>query len=359
MWKNKRVGVLMGGFSAERDISLRTGAGVVRALQERGYDAFPVVLGPAPVDEAIRDADMDVAFLALHGRGGEDGCVQGVLELFGIPYTGSNVLASALAMDKLKAKELFRLHNVPTPPYYSVEARTFLASKVKEELAMSLHGSFGFPAIVKPRREGSSVGVAKVANAKELVSALEDAFRYDNNAIVERFIVAKEVHVGILDGVVLGSVEIAPKEGVYDFSAKYTAGKTDYFVPPRLEETRVSGAQRLAERAVSALGCTGAVRVDMLITEGENEYVLEVNTLPGMTETSLLPKIARGQGIEYGPLCEQILSGAELHQGIGKYGTTSIRSERRVRTSGVTLIGSHDEVAPESSDLFDRTGTDE
>jgi D-alanine-D-alanine ligase len=300
----------MGGSSAEREISLRSGTAVVGALGGLGYDVSPVVLGSgADALKALVAADLDVAFLALHGRLGEDGCVQGVLELMGVPYTGSNVLSSALAMDKLKAKELFRLHNVPTPPYYEFSAQ-HSAADLEE-----VHGSFGFPVIVKPRREGSSLGVAKARNLSELAQAIENALIFDSSVLVERFIEAKEVAVGILDGRVLGAIEIAPKSGLYDFHAKYTPGMTDYFMPARLPAARYRGVLNLAERAAQALDTSGAVRVDLLVTEGQNEYVLEVNTLPGMTETSLLPKIAGAAGFGFAELCEAILERAALHTG--------------------------------------------
>jgi D-alanine-D-alanine ligase len=308
--KATRVGVVMGGSSAEREISLRSGAAVLSALGGLGYDVSAVVLGSG--SDALKElvaAELDVAFLALHGRLGEDGCVQGVLELMGVPYTGSNVLASALAMDKLKAKELFRLHNVPTPPYYVFDAQ--LSAADLEEV----HGSFGFPVIVKPRREGSSLGVAKARNLSELALAIENALIFDSSVLVERFIEAKEVAVGILDGRVLGAIEIAPKSGLYDFHAKYTPGMTDYFMPARLPAARYRGVLNLAERAAQALDTSGAVRVDLLVTEGQNEYVLEVNTLPGMTETSLLPKIAGAAGFGFAELCQAILECAALHTG--------------------------------------------
>jgi D-alanine-D-alanine ligase len=309
--KRKRVGVLMGGLSAEREVSLRTGEGVAEALESVGHEVVRVVFGPGsrPIDELLRDVRIDVAFLALHGRGGEDGCIQGMLELMGIPYTGSSVLASALAMDKLKAKEMFRLYNVPTPPYY-------VATRADLEELEDLHASFGFPVIVKPRGEGSSVGVTKAGSLAELSAAIEAALEHDPFALVERYVRAMEVCVGILDGRVLGAIEVVPKSGIYDYEAKYTAGMTDYVCPPRLATTRARGVMNLAERAARALGCTGACRVDLLVTEGENEYVLEVNTLPGMTPTSLLPKIAAAAGIDYPALCEAILDGARLHSGV-------------------------------------------
>ena len=313
----------MGGSSAEREISLRSGAAVVDALTGLGYDATPVVLGSSGVDalNELCKSDLDVAFLALHGRLGEDGCVQGVLELLGIPYTGSNVLSSALAMDKLKAKELFRLHNVPTPPYYVFDAE-HAAADLEE-----VHGSFGFPVIVKPRREGSSLGVAKATNLSELAQAIENALIFDSSVLVERFIEAKEVAVGILDGRVLGAIEIAPKSGMYDFQSKYTPGMTEYFMPARLPAARYRGVLNLAERAAQALDTSGAVRVDLLVTEGQNEYVLEVNTLPGMTETSLLPKIAGAAGFGFAELCEAILERAQLHTGTPRRVPAAVESD--------------------------------
>jgi D-alanine-D-alanine ligase len=321
--KKRRVGVLMGGLSAEREVSLRTGDGVASALESRGHDVERVVWdGERGLDEMLRAADVDVVFLALHGRGGEDGCVQGLLELMGIPYTGSGVLASALAMDKLKAKEMFRLHNVPTPAYY-------VATREDLDALEEVHGSFGFPAIVKPRREGSSVGLAKANNLAELADSIERALSFDDHALVERFVSATEVHVGILDGRVLGAIEVVPREGLYDYRAKYTAGMTEYVSPPRLPSTRLLGVMNLADRAARALSCTGACRVDLLVTEGENEYVLEVNTLPGMTPTSLLPKIAAAAGMEYPALCEAILEGARLHAGLPSAAERVAASQRR------------------------------
>ena len=301
----------MGGWSGERDVSLKTGEGVARALESRGHRVVRIAFGEggASLHDMIRDSEIDVAFIALHGRGGEDGCVQGLLETMAIPYTGSSVLASALAMDKVKSKELFRLHNLPTPPHYVV-------TRADLEDLEETHGSFGFPVIVKPRAEGSSIGVSKASSMAELAQAIDLALENGTHAIVERFVRGMEVHVGILDGRVLGGIEVVPKSGIYDYASKYTPGATDYICPPRLSGTRSRGVMNLAERAARALGCTGACRVDLLVTEGENEYVLEVNTLPGMTPTSLLPKIAAAAGIDYGTLCESILSTAATHAGL-------------------------------------------
>lgn len=324
----RRVGVIMGGSSGEREVSLRSGDAVAKALAARGHDVVRVEL-PLRAEEAgqvVADARLDVAFLALHGRMGEDGCIQGLLELARVPYTGSGVLTSALAMDKQKAKELFRLHNVPTPPYYTVTASDDLS-----ELAAK-HGSFGFPVVVKPRGEGSSLGVRRAGDLVELEEAIEAALDLDDTVLVERHVTGMEVNVGILDGKVLGAIEIAPRSasGMYDYEAKYTPGMTSYFMPARLPSARLVGISNLAERAAAALGCTGAVRVDLLVTAGENEYVLEVNTLPGMTPTSLLPKIAENAGIDYGTLCEMILEGAQLHSAASEKKPASQR-----RRSGV------------------------
>lgn len=306
-----RVGVVMGGVSSEREVSLRSGEAVAEALDALGHEVVRIDMGGGlDALSVLSDADMDVAFLALHGKQGEDGCVQGVLEMLGIPYTGSGVLTSALAMDKLKTKELLRLHNVPTPPYY-------VYRRDSADAVGDVHGSFGFPVVVKPRREGSSVGVTRAENLAELTQAVETALLFDDCALVERFIAGAEIAVAILDGRVLGAIEIEPASGFYDYHAKYVADDTQYHLPTRLEPTRLRGVLNLAERAAQALEVRGAARVDMMVTPGMNEYVLEVNTLPGMTATSLLPKIAAYAGFDFTSLCQAILESAQLDSGFG------------------------------------------
>jgi D-alanine-D-alanine ligase len=305
-----RVGVVMGGTSSEREISLRSGQAVAQALTELGHDVVSINIGTGfEALEDLADADIDVAFLALHGKQGEDGCIQGVLEMLGIPYTGSGVMGSALAMDKLKTKELLRLHNVPTPPYY-------LVSRGEEDQLLDLHGSFGFPVVVKPRREGSSLGITKVDSAAQLGPAVESALLFDEAVIVERFVSGAEIAVAVLDGRVLGAIEIEPASGIYDYHAKYESSETRYHMPARLASTRLRGILNLAERSIQALDVRGAARVDMIVTPGMNEYVLEVNTLPGMTATSLLPKIAASAGYDFGALCQAILETARLDSGM-------------------------------------------
>lgn len=306
-----RVGVVMGGTSSEREISLLSGNAVANALEDRGHDVVRIDLGGGlDALETLADADIDVAFLALHGKQGEDGCIQGVLEMLGVPYTGSGVLTSALSMDKLKTKEMLRLHNVATPPYY-----TMGRAQVSE--LTEVHGSFGFPVVVKPRREGSSVGVAKAENLEQLSDAVEAALLFDEAVLVERYVAGAEVAVAVLDGRVLGAIEIEPAGEMYDFEAKYVAKSTQYHLPARLEPTRLTGILKLAERTAQALDVRGAARVDMIVTPGMNEYVLEMNTLPGMTESSLLPKIAAEAGFDFSALCQAILDSARLDSGMG------------------------------------------
>lgn len=325
--KRRRCGVLLGGLSSEREVSLRTGEAVLAALVERGYDAVPIYVD-RDIDVALRQERIEVAFIALHGRWGEDGCIQGLLETLGIPYTGSDVLASALAMHKAKAKELFRLHNLPTPAYYTLTAED--AGDLAE-----VHGDFGYPCVVKPINEGSSVGVAICHRHEDLAAAVDKALCFDDELLVERFITGKEVSVAVLDDRptadpssrfvprALGAVEIAPRAGFYDYANKYTRGATDYFVPPRLSPERYRGVLAQAVRAHTALGCRGATRVDMIVSDSGNEFILEVNTVPGLTPTSLLPKIADVAGVSFGELCEIVLAGASL-------ATRRGRGERRV-----------------------------
>jgi len=294
----------MGGLSAEREVSVRSGEAVLAALTEHGHDACPIFVD-RDLDLVLRQARVDIAFLALHGRYGEDGCVQGLLELLGIPYTGSGVLASALAMNKAKTKEVLRLHNLPTAPGYLVQADS-------GEEVIENHGSFGFPVIVKPAGEGSSLGVRIARDELELEAAVEDALRFDDDVLVERFIEGREISVGVLDGRPLGAVEVAPVRGFFDYHHKQTIGRADYHFPARLSPERYRSALRLATLAHEALGCEGATRVDLIVSGRGNEVVLEVNTLPGLAPGSLLPKIAHGAGLSFGDLCEEILKGARL-----------------------------------------------
>ncbi len=301
----KRVGVLMGGWGEEREISVKTGEAIVAALEENGHRVTRIFAGPG-LDKALRASELDVAFLALHGRMGEDGKVQGLLEVMELPYTGSGVLASALAMNKPMAKKLFRLHNVPSPSGYTV-------GRADVPRASELHCDLGFPCVVKPSCGGSSVGMRIVHDEGELRAAVAEACRYGGQALVERHVQGREVTVGILGDRVLGSCEIAYPGTSFDFAAKYQ-GTSRYFLPPRLSPTRVQNIEALALAAYRALGCRGYGRVDLIASERDNDVVLEVNTLPGMTRTSLLPKIARRAGLSFPELVERILERAALDE---------------------------------------------
>jgi D-alanine-D-alanine ligase len=286
----------MGGTSAEREISLKSGEAVSKALRGRGHDVVDVDAGP-DLCSVLDHASLDVAFLALHGGTGEDGSVQGLLEVLRTPYTGSGVLASAMAMDKVVSKVQFSHYGLPVPRF---EVMT-------DAGAMP---SIPPPLVVKPSREGSSVGVSIVKDRKEIPGALEEAVRYSGTAVVEEFIAGKEVDIGILGDRVLGGVEVRPKLDFYSYEAKYTAGMTEYLLPPELADELYERAKETGLRAHQALGCSGASRVDLLIDEHGNIHVLEVNTIPGMTETSLLPKIAARAGYEFPVFLEEILEEA-------------------------------------------------
>lgn len=300
----KKVGVLMGGLSAEREVSLQTGKAVMEALAGKGYRVLGLDLG-AEMARQILEAEIQVAFVALHGRWGEDGVVQGLLEAMGIPYTGSGVLASALGMDKVRSRWIFQHHGLPVPPY-QVLTQENAARWVPEKQG------FGFPMVVKPSREGSSVGVHIVEDEEQLSAAIKDAFGFGQVIIVEKYIPGREIQVGILDDSPLGAIEIRPKSGFYDYKAKYTDGLAEHLFPAPLPRSQYQEAMELSLAAHRALGCTGGTRVDLRLEEGGSFYILEVNTLPGMTPLSLLPEIARGVGIDFPELCERILLGAAL-----------------------------------------------
>lgn len=305
--KSRKIGVLMGGLSSERLISLESGQAVHTALAARGYDVHHVFVD-RDVDLVLRHEHIDVAFLALHGRYGEDGCMQGMLEVLGIPYTGSDVLSSALAMNKLRAKQIFRLSNLPTAPYYAAP------SDLDADEILARHGDFGYPVVVKPVGEGSSVGVSLVETPDELVAAVEAASCFDGTLLVERFIDGQEISVAVLGDRALGAVEIETRRDFYDYAAKYrSSGETSYVLPPRLSPERYRGVLHQALMAHRALGCSGATRVDLIVSPTGNEYLLEVNTLPGMTPQSLLPKIALAAGLSFEDLAEAVLLGARLH----------------------------------------------
>jgi D-alanine-D-alanine ligase len=303
--KAKKVGVLLGGLSAEREVSLRTGAAMAGALRGLGYDVVEIDVGKDLASRLVAEK-VEVAVLAVHGRYGEDGCLQGLLESMFIPYTGSGVLASALGMDKVFAKQVFIAHGIPTPPDRAFKD---VASARAEVDSLP----FPLPVVVKPSREGSSVGVHICKTREDYLKAVEDAARFAGTILVERFIKGREVQGGVLDDEALGVIEVKPANEFYDYDAKYKAGSgTQYLFPAPLPPEQYARVNEVCLGAHRALGCAGGSRSDVIVTESGEVFLLEINTLPGMTATSLLPKIAAGRGIDFPALCERLLLGASL-----------------------------------------------
>jgi len=305
-----KVAVLMGGPSGEREVSLKSGAAVLAALKRQGVDAHGIDAGPDVLERLQRDGYAR-AFIVLHGRWGEDGVIQGGLEVIGLPYTGSGVLGSALAMDKLRTKFLWSAAGIPTPPY-EVLAKDTDFSQVAARL--------GLPLFVKPSREGSSLGVAKVKSVPDLKRAWEMAAKLDDCVLAERGIDGAEVTCAVLGSQVLPLIRIETATEFYDYEAKYLRDDTTYRCPSGLDAAVEKKIQTLALRAFESLGCSGWGRVDFMVDRSNVPYVLEVNTVPGMTDHSLVPKAAAAAGIGFDELCLRILE-------TSFYGGTNERSE--------------------------------
>ena len=308
-----KVGVLFGGRSAERDVSIMSGTGVLQALQSRGIDAHPFDPGTQSLAE-LAAQNFDRVFIALHGRYGEDGSLQGALELLGIPYTGSGVMASSVGMDKITTKKIWIMHGVPTPKYASIDASTDLAEVVAD---------IGLPLIVKPPLEGSTIGITKVNLAEEFKAAVDLAAGFDEVVLAEEFVTGREFTVAVLGtgatARALPIVEIVAPEGNYDYQNKYFTDDTQYHCPANLPAALTEEIQRHAVNAYRALGCEGWGRVDVLVRESDmRPFLLEVNTSPGMTGHSLVPMAARAVGISYEDLCVEILRSARLKMGQAK-----------------------------------------
>lgn len=291
-----RVAVALGGDSAEREVSLDSGRNVLEALRAGGVDAHPVDGIPALLD-ALRAGHYARVFNILHGRGGEDGVLQGALDSLRVPYTGSGVLGSALAMDKIRTKQVWQARGLPTPRYLAFGRGEDIAGALRE---------LGFPAIVKPSHEGSSVGITRVFTEADVPAAIELAARYDGELVIEQLIDGDELTVGILDGVALPSIRIVPKGAFYDYHAKYVAEDTQYLCPG-LDGAAEAEVRALALTAFLATGCSGWGRVDLMRDRAGRNYLLEVNTTPGMTSHSLVPKAAAQVGIDFRTLCWRIL----------------------------------------------------
>ena len=288
----------MGGMSKEREISLKTGNAIAHALTDRGYDITTLDVSKDIGTQLIKRG-IEAAFVALHGRWGEDGTIQGLLEILRIPYTGSGVKASAVAMDKIISKRLFREAGLPTPGFRALEIQT---SRPPRPL----------PLVVKPATEGSTLGVTIVHSEDMWSQALNTAFAYDRQVLAEDFIPGREITASILNGQPLPLIYIEPREGFYDYNAKYTPGKTLYHVPAPLNGAIERSLKELAVSAYQTLGCEGCARVDMILSHNGDPMILEVNTIPGMTPTSLVPKAAAAMGMDFGDLAEAILNSASL-----------------------------------------------
>jgi len=304
-FKDKIIGVLLGGLSKEREISLESGQAILDALIVRGYDAVSVDVG-RDVDKVLQEKGVEIAFLALHGRYGEDGSIQGLLEIRGIPYTGSSVLTSALAMDKYLTKDIARAEGLITPDDFFFDANLERIDDFLKRVPER------FPLMVKPSREGSTIGIAKVSEANQLRRAVQEAASLDSRVLVEQFISGREVTVGVVNNEPLPVLEVITENEFYDFEAKYRSDRTQYRCPAELPGPLSAQLQEQAHKIYRRLGCEGAARVDFIVSENQVPYFLEVNTLPGMTSHSLVPKAAQVAGLSFSDLVEKILFSARL-----------------------------------------------
>lgn len=301
----RKVAVLAGGLSLERDVSLRSGRRVAEALADAGHDVTRLDLDDDLVPSLAAGA-FEVAFLALHGKAGEDGTIQNLLELLQVPYTGPDAIASALAWDKAVCKGLWSREGLRTPDWIAVSSdavRDMGAARALDRIVERL----GLPLVVKPSQGGASMGVRIITEAADLAAALISAFSYHDVVLVEQFVAGAEIAVSIVDGVALPPVEIAPKEGAYDFSARYTAGSTEFFAPARLDEPTLDRSVDLALQAYALVGCRHITRADMIVSPDGQPHLLELDTCPGLTETSLLPIAAQAHGWDFAELCERIV----------------------------------------------------
>lgn len=298
-----RVAVLKGGRSAEREVSLNTGTQVTAALRESGFDVVEIDTGDDEFIAELMKAQAHVAFICLHGRFGEDGTVQGLCELLELPYVGSGVLASALAMDKVMSKHFYACAGIPTPDYVAL-------TRGHEFDTEAIVARLGDKSVVKPANEGSAIGVTIVHEPAELPSAIGHAFTYDRHVLVERFVGGVEVTVGVLGNehpIALPTLEIVPEHEFYDYDSKYLPGMSRHIIPARVSQQARESCERLSVAAHAALGCRGMSRSDLIVTPGGEALLLETNTIPGMTTTSLLPDAARAAGIEFPGLCLRLV----------------------------------------------------
>lgn len=309
--KNQVVAVVMGGPSAEREVSLNTGAAIANALREYGYtNVVEIDLDPRNFGKQLAESKAEVVFNAVHGLYGEDGRLQTLLEIREMPYTGSGMIASVSCMDKVITKRVLRDAGISTPACLIVNKKE---SGIKEKIMQR----FSLPVVIKPASQGSSIGVEIVKEENQLDEALANAFKYSRDILVEEFIGGKELTVSMMqkDGevVALPVIHIAPHSGTYDYHSKYTKGATEYICPADLDEETTKKVQEISKQAYEVLGCSGVARADVMLDEEGNGYVLEINTVPGMTATSLVPKAAAAAGISFPELCNIILQSASVN----------------------------------------------
>ena len=302
-----KVAVLFGGTSAEREVSLKSGRAVLEALLRQGVDAHGVDVVDSSVLETLRSGGFARVFIVLHGRGGEDGVIQGALEALGLPYTGSGVLGSALGMDKVRTKQIWLAAGLPTPKFLVLESEDDLDSVATE---------LGFPVMIKPAHEGSSIGMSKVEHAADLRAAWQTAMQYDRAVLAERWVTGREYTASILGEQALPLIQLETSHAFYDYQAKYFADDTRYHCPCGLPEADEQHLRALAQRAFRAVGARGWGRVDFMCDRNGDPYLIEVNTVPGMTDHSLVPMAARVAGIDFEALVLRILEDSLTRDGV-------------------------------------------
>lgn len=308
--KNEKIVVLVGGPSTEAEISRKTGGAIAKTLEEAGYDITLLEFNPKTVLADICAVNATIVFNALHGKYGEDGAIQGLLEVAGIPYTGSGIMASAIGMNKKTFKDVLEGAKIPTARSMSFDS----ARSGKKEICDEICANFDFPVVVKAATQGSSIGVVIVKKQEDLETAIADVLKYDHTLIAETYLAGDEFTVGVLDGKAMPVIMICPHSGNYDFKSKYTVGATDYLVPAPIDEAVAKKLQKISEQVYQLLQCEGVARVDIMTDDKGLPHILEINTIPGMTETSLVPKSAKANGMSFLTLCENILQSARVNK---------------------------------------------
>jgi len=302
-----KIGVLLGGRSAEREVSLRTGEAIYNALLALGYNAVKIDVDQN-IAENLKNKQINLAYIALHGKYGEDGTIQGLLEMLDIPYTGSDVLASAIAINKIATKKILFYEGLPTPKFFTISRSEYSANQSSSIIDKVM--AMGLPVVIKAPTQGSTIGISFVHHQGEISNAIEQSFQYDHTILVEKMVVGVEVTASVIGNEnpeVLPLIEIYSATGVYDYTAKYTVGLSNHIIPPRLPDSVQHIIKDLAYKTYLAIGCRGLSRVDFMVDQTGQPYILEVNTIPGMTETSLYPDAAKAAGISFTTLVSKIV----------------------------------------------------